>query len=148
MNSVWKTDEGIRGRGGGEGLEVESIVLLFFDGALIVGGWRVVGWGRKSYLGPAKMAPFFFSRDFSRSNKHDTFWHVVLTGYFYVLFLLAIAVSDFRLLVIYKNLGLPFSTITFTVDSRADNHFYKYIYLFQISYSMKSVFLLKHTLRF
>ena len=48
----------------------------------------------------------------------------------------------FFLLEIYKNLGLPLSTVTFTVNSHADNHFYKYISFFQILYSMK-VFLIK-----
>ena len=43
-----------------------------------------------------------------------------------------------------KNLCPPLSAITFTVESHADNHFYKYIYLFQILCSMKSVFLLKY----
>ena len=94
-----------------------------------------VGWGRKPYLGPAQIATFS-SRDLSRSNKYDTFWHVVSTGYFYFLFLWAIAVSDFLPLEIYKNLGPLVSSITFTVNNRADNHFYKYIYLFQILYSM------------
>ena len=46
------------------------------------------------------------------------------------------AVSDFLPLEIYKNLGPLVSSITFTVNNRADNHFYKYIYLFQILYSM------------
>ena len=110
---------------------------MFFGGALIVGGWGVVGWGRKSYLGPAEIASFS-SRDFSRSNKHDTFWHVVSTGYFYVLFLWAVAVSNIRPLKIYKRLGPPVSTITFTV-----NHFYKYIYLFQILYSSEIRFFIK-----
>ena len=41
----------------------------------------------------------------------------------------------------YKNLGLPLSTITFTVNSHADNHFYKYIYLFQMLYSIKCFFI-------
>ena len=62
------------------------------------------------------------------------------TMYFYVLFLWAIAASDFRPLEIHKNLGLPLSTITFTVNSHADNYFCKCIYLFQILYDMKSVF--------
>ena len=62
------------------------------------------------------------------------------TGYFYVLFLWAIAVSVFVPLESYKNLRLPLPTITFIVDSHADNHFYKYMYLFQILYSIKSVF--------
>ena len=48
---------------------------------------------------------------------------------------------DFRLLKIYKKLGLHFSTITFAANSHAENHFCKYIYLFQILYSMKSIFI-------
>ena len=64
------------------------------------------------------------SQGFGRSNKYDTFWHVVLTEYFYVLFSWTIAVSDFRL-EICKNLDLPLSSITFTVSSNEDNHFYK-----------------------
>ena len=134
VNFVWKTDEG----------EAESIVLLicFFGGAWIVDRWGVVGRSRKSYLGAAEIA-FFSGLGFSQSNKHDTLWHVV-TGYFCVLFLWTIAISDFWLLEIYKNLGFLLSTITFTVNSHADNHFFKYIYLFQILYSLKSVLLLKY----
>ena len=49
----------------------------------------------------------------------------------------AIAVSDFSPLEIYKNLALVLSTITFTVNSHADNRFCKYIYLFQILHRMK-----------
>ena len=98
---------------------------------LIVDGWGVVGWGRKSYSGPAEIVSF--SRwYFSRSNKQAWhilaccidlifprfifmrhFWHVVSTGYFYVLFLWDIAGSYFRLLEIYENLGLTLSTITY-----------------------------------
>ena len=80
----------------------------------------------------------FSSQDFSRSYKHDTFdmlyWLDIS-----VLFLWAIFVSDLRPLEINKNLGLPLITITFTVNSHLNKHFYKYIYLFQI-YSMKSAF--------
>ena len=112
---------------------------LFFCSPWIVGGWGVVKWRRNSYLGPAEIASFS-SRDISRRNRHDTFWHVVSIGYFYVLFLWAIAVSDFCLLEICKSLGLPVSIITFTVNSNGHNHFYKYVYLFQISNSAKSVF--------
>ena len=39
-----------------------------------------------------------------------------------------------------KILGPPVSSITFTVNSLADNHFYKSIYLFQILCSMELVF--------
>ena len=107
--------------------------------ALIVSGWRNLGWDRKSYLGPAEMASFS-SQDLSRQNQHDSFWLVVSTGYLYISFLWPIVVSDFLSLEIHKHLVLPFSSITFTANSQADNHFYKYIYLFQILYSMKSVF--------
>ena len=112
VNFVWKTNE----------VEVKSIVL-FFGGALIIDGWGVVGWGRKSYF-----------RDFGRSNKHGTLWHSDN------LFLWGITLPDFCHLEIYKNLGLPLSTISFTVNSHADNHFYKYVYFFQILYSMKQFF--------
>ena len=64
---------------------------------------------------------------------YDAFWHVVSTGYFYVLFLWAIALSEFPLFEIYKDLGRSLFTITFAVNSHADNDFYKNIYLFQIS---------------
>ena len=101
---------------------------MFFGSALIVDRWEVVGWERKFYLGPAKLAAFS-NRDFSRSNKYDTFWHVASTGYFYVLFSWAIAVPDFCPLEIYKN--HPLSTTTFTINSHADNHFYEYIICFK-----------------
>ena len=126
---------------------------MVFGSALIVGGWEVVKWSREFYLGPAETASgnhllkiIIFRRDFCQRNKHDTLEHVVLTRYLYVLFLWAIAVSNFRPLEPYKNLGLPLSTITFTVNNHADNHFYKYTYLFQILYRIKSVFL-KYTLK-
>ena len=105
------------------------------------------GWwsGEKSYLGPAEKAPFS-SQNFSRSNKHDTFGHVVSTRYFYILFLWTIAVSDFHPLEIYKNFSLPLSTITFTTNRHADNYFYKYICF---NYTVwNQFFLLKYTLRF
>ena len=108
--------------------EAESIVffnILFFGGALIVGGWGVVGCSRKSYLGPAETASFS-RRDFSWSNKHDTFWHVVSTGYFYILYLWAIANPDFLSLENFKNLGFSlFTIIIITVNSHADNLFLK-----------------------
>ena len=51
--------------------------------------------------------------------------------------------SDFGSVEIYKNFGLPLSTFTFTISSHACNNLYKYSYLFQVLYSIKSVFLLK-----
>ena len=82
---------------------------LCFGYALIVGGWGVLRWW---FLFSASWNFIFFQPGFNRSSKLDIFWHVS-TGYFYV-----------------KNLGRPFSAITFTVNSHADNHFYKYIYLY------------------
>ena len=139
VNSVSKTHE----------RQADSIALLIFVlWRYLIRRWmRDSGVGQKSYLGPTEII-YFSSKDFRPSSKHDTLWLVVSTGYFYVLFLWTIAVSDFRSLEIYKNWSRPLSTITFTVNSHADNYFYKYIYLFQILYSMKSVFLLKYMFRF
>ena len=115
VNFVSKTNEG----------EVESIALLVF-----VLWWclnhrwmRGSEMGQNSYLGPAEIT-CFSSWDFRQSNKHHIFQHL-LTQYFCVLFLWTITVSDFRPLQIYKNLDLPLSAVTFTVNNRADNHFYK-----------------------
>ena len=110
---------------------------MFFGVAFLVGGSGVVGWGRKSYLGPAEISSFS-SRDLSSLNKHHSFWLVVSTGYFYILFLYAIVDSDFSPLETHKHLLLPLSSITFTANSQADDHFYKYTYLFllfQLLYS-------------
>ena len=115
---------------------------MFFGVPLMVGGKGVVGWGRKFHLKPAKIA-FFSSRDLSRRNKHDSFWLVVSTGYFYILFLWAIVVSDFFPLELYEHLVLPLSSIIFRANSQADNHFYEYIYLFQPLYNIESVFFIK-----
>ena len=119
---------------------------MFFDGALIFSWWWVVRWSWKPYSGPAEIASFS-RRDFSQRSKHDTFWHVVLIGYFYSFLLWAIAVSNFRPLEIHKNLGLLLSAITFTINNHTDKQFNKHIYLFFQIYCMKSVFLLKYTLR-
>ena len=98
---------------------------MFFGVALLVGWWGVVGWERKFYLGPAEISSF--SRwSFSQPNKHDSFCLFLLTGYFYILFLWALVVLDFPSLKIHKHLVLPLSSITFTTNSQADNHFYKY----------------------
>ena len=117
---------------------------LFFDGSLIFSWWWVVRWSWKPDSGPAEIASFCW-RDFNQRNKHDTFWHVVLIRYCYSFLLWAIAVSNFRPLEIDKNLGLPLSAITFTVNSHTDKQFNKHIYFFQI-YCMKSVFSSKYTL--
>ena len=105
---------------------------MFFDGALIFSWWWVVRWSWKPYSGPAEIASFS-RRDFSQPNKHDTFWHVVLIGYFYSFLLWAIAVSNFRPLEIHKNLGLLLSAITFTINNHTDKQFNKHIYLFIFS---------------
>ena len=133
VNFVWKTNEG----------EAECIVLLIFVlWRCLNCRWMRVG-GRKFYLGRAEIGSFS-SRDFSRRNKHDTFWHVVSTGYFCVLFLWTIAVSDFRPLEIYKKLDLHLSTITFTVNSHTDNHFYKYLFVSNIIQCEFSLFIKIH----
>ena len=64
---------------------------MFFGVALLVSGWGVVGWGRNYYLGPTVI---FSNWDLRWRNKHDSFWLVVSAGYFYILFLWAIVVSD------------------------------------------------------
>ena len=110
---------------------------MFFGVALFADEWGVVGWGRKSDLRPAEIASFS-SWDLSRRSKHDSFWLVVSTGYFYILFLWAIVVSDFLPIEIHKHLVLPLSNIFFTTNSQADNHFYIYAYLFQILYTVYS----------
>ena len=109
---------------------------------------RVGGVGQKSYLGPAETT-FFSSQDFSQSNKHDIFWNVVSTGYFYIVFLWTIAVSDFCTLDIYKNLCFPLSTITYKVNSHAGNYFYKInIFICLKYYTVWNQFLLKYMLKF
>ena len=90
-----------------------------------------------SYLGPAEIASSF-SQDFCQSNKHDTFWNVVSTGYFCFFFFFS--ASDLCPLEIYEKLGLSLSSITFTANNHADNHFYQCAYLFQIIHNLESVF--------
>ena len=44
-----------------------------------------MGWDRKIYFGPAKIASEnhrIFKWNFSRRNKHDTFWHVILWRFY------------------------------------------------------------------
>ena len=120
VNFVWKTDEG----------EAESIVLLIFVLWWCLNRrWMGGGGVEQKVSFRASSNRIFFQREFLPKHKHDTFWNVVLTGYFYVLFLWIIVVSDF-------------CPIDFTVNSHADSHFYKYIYLFQISYSVESIFVI------
>ena len=106
------------------------IVLLIFVLYLLVGEGLWVGaesliLGQlKSYLFPAGIYADAIS--------------MIHSGYFYILFLWAIVVSDFPPLEIHKYLDLPLSSITFTANSQADNHFNKYNYLFllfQVLYS-------------
>ena len=44
-----------------------------------------MGWAKKSYLGPAKISSFS-SWNLSQRNRYDSFWLVVSTRYFYILF--------------------------------------------------------------
>ena len=125
---MWKTDGG-GGGGGGEGRKhcfINFCSLGLFSGA--------VGWGRKSYLGPADILSLS-SRDLSRLVVSVVFWLVVSNGYFYILFLWAI-VSDFPPFEIQKHLFSPLSSITFTANSQTDNHFSKSIYLFRKYYTV------------
>ena len=63
--------------------------LLFFGGAWIFGGWGVVGWGRKSYLGPAEIVSFS-SWSFSRLNQIwfecETLLLIFLMRFYYISF--------------------------------------------------------------
>ena len=130
---MWKTDE----EGGGGGAESIILLILVICCSFTCRWARGCGLGRKSNLGPAEISSFS-SRDLSWRNKHDSLWLVVSTGYFYIPFLWTIVVSDFSALEIYNYLVLPLFSITFTANSQADNHFYKYIYLFllfQVLYS-------------
>ena len=129
-NFAWKTDEGEGG----------SIVLLIFV------LWRcfTCRWVKSCGLGEkvlfrASWTLFFSSRDLSCrsiSMIHSGLLHGLDISTFN--FLWAIVVSDFSSLEICKHLVLPLSSITFTANSQADNHFCKYIYLFllfQVLYS-------------
>ena len=66
---------------------------------------RGCGLGQK-VLFRASWNRIFFQPEFSRHNKHDSFWLVVSTGYFYILFLWAIDGLDFLPLEIHKHLVL------------------------------------------
>ena len=112
LNFVWKAAE----------VEAESIALLIFVLWRQFNCRRVRGGevGQKVLFKASWNRFFFLGGMLAEAIKHDTFWHAVSTGYFYVLFLWPIVVSDFRPLETYKNLGLPLSTITFTVNSHAE----------------------------
>ena len=110
--------------------------MLSVDGALIVDGWGVVGWCRKSCLG-LKLHLFqamILAEEISMTHS-DMFDGLDI----FTFFLWNIAVSDLHSLEIYKNLGVPVSTFTFAVSSHADIHFHIYVFLFQILCSTKSV---------
>ena len=84
-----------------------------------------MGWGRESYLVPGEVASIS-SWDLTQSNKPDTFWHVVSTGNFSIFFVFFLFHIFFPWKFI-KNLDLPLSSITFKVNSHADNHFHIFI---------------------
>ena len=61
-------------------LIAEIIALLIFFLWHCFNSRRIVGWGTKSYSGPAEIASFS-CRDLSRRNKHDIFLLVVSARY-------------------------------------------------------------------
>ena len=109
VNFVWKANEGWE----------ESIVLLISVLWCCFNWWwvRGLGWGRESYLVPGEVASIS-SWDLRQSNKPDTFWRVVSTGNFS--FFLFHIFFPWKFI---KNLDLPLSSITFKVNSHADNNF-------------------------
>ena len=126
VNFVWKSNEG----------EAESIALLIFVLWRCLNLWWMRGGGvEQKALFRTSWNLIFSSKDLSRSNKHDTilYWLNISTFYFYEPLPFQIFLSwKFK-----KNLGFPLSTITFTVGSHVDNHFYKYICLFRLLCSSK-----------
>ena len=124
----------MRGEGGAE----STVLLVFVLWCCFTCRWvKGCGLGQK-VLFRASWNLIFSRRDLSQPNEHDSFWLVLSTRYFYILLLWAIDVSDFPPWGIHEDSVLPLSSITFTVNNQSDNHFYKYAYLFQILYSMKS----------
>ena len=113
------------------GIEVDKkYCLIFFLWCCFTCQWvRDCGLGQK-ILFRASWNLIFSSRDLTRRNQNDSFWLVVLTGCFYILFLWAIVVSDSPALEIHKHLALPLSRIIFTANRQVDDHFHKYIHLF------------------
>ena len=134
VNFVVKTDQG----------EAESIVLLtfVFGGVLIVGGWGEASWGRKPYLGPPEIVFFpdgILSEAISMTHSDMLLYRLDISTFYCNEPLLFRFPSRGN----FSKLGLRLSTITFIVNSYADKHFYKYIYLFQmfqILFGMKLVF--------
>ena len=129
---MWKADEG----------ETESTILLIFvlwrcfNRRWVMGGG--MGWDRNPYSGPAEMGSF--SRwDFNQTNENDKYWHVLSAGYFYILFLWAMAVADFC------HLGLPLSTITY-IQYKICFHIKTYIHIYNYNYNLHSYFIFKFDL--
>ena len=111
----------------------------------------MVRWGAESLIQGLLKSHLFPAGILAKATSmthSDMFYRLdISTFYFYEPLLLQIFFPwKYIKTSLYKN-WLPLSTITFTVNSHAYNHFYKYIYLFQILYTMKSIFKLKHTLR-
>ena len=121
--------------------DAESIVLLIF----VLLRYFICRWVRGCGLGQkvllrASWNRIYFQPRFKPTQKAWLIlaWCMDWTFLHFVLW--AIVVSDFLPLEIHKHLVLPLSSITFTANYQASNHFYKYISFFQILYSMKSVF--------
>ena len=69
---------------------VDFCSLTVLESSVDVGG----GVGQKSYFGTAEIASFS-SQDFRWSNRHNTFWHVVSTGYFFASNIIQYEISFF-----------------------------------------------------
>ena len=136
------------------------MVVGFENTCTVSGKWnvsrvipRLYGWVYKTWrLFPLadehSIAVMIVGSQIVSYGTHDSFWLVVSTAYFYILYLWPIVVLHFLPLETHKHLVLPLSSITFTANNQADNHFYNYIYLFQIFIQYEISFLLRYTLRF
>ena len=78
-----------------------------------------MGWCRSSFIGPAEVASFS-TRDFSRSNKHDTLTCSI--DWIFLRFIL-MSHSYYR----FSSLRPSFVYYYFIVNSHVNNHFCKYI---------------------
>ena len=120
----------------GEGDGQESTVLLIFALWRCFNHWwvRDCAVGQKVLFRPSWNSIFFQQR----FKLTQWAWFILascISWTFLCFIFWAIVVSDFLPLEIYKHLVLSLSSITFIANRQADNHFYRYVNLFQILYS-------------